>query len=241
MRHIYYKHTGLLQSLLIIAFVHLNLLPINMACGGDDFILPRENMVRRQIEARGIKDVRVLEALRRVPRQEFVPPSLRHLAYRDSPLPIGWGQTISQPYIVALMTELCQLKTEDRVLEIGTGSGYQAAILAELAKEVYTIEILPALADRSRTLLKNFGYKNIRVKCGDGYLGWPDYAPFDAIIVTCAPKEVPEILLEQLAVGGRLVIPVGDTHQELKLFVKRQDGIEERSIIPVIFVPMIKK
>lgn len=230
---------GVFQLLIVPIF--LNLMLIHEVIGKDDFALLRENMVQSQIEARGVKDARVLSALRKVERHKFVPPSVRRLAYMDSPLPIGHGQTISQPYIVALMTELCQLKPGDRVLEIGTGSGYQAAILAELAEEIYTIEILPTLASRAAALLEKMGYRNIKVKCGDGYLGWPEYAPFDAIIVTCAPNEVPELLLEQLAEGARLVIPVGDTYQELKLIVKKQGRLEERSVLPVIFVPMIRK
>jgi len=203
-----------------------------------DFKGLREQMVRYQIEQRDIKDKAVLEAMRKVERHKFVPSNLAHLAYEDAPLPIGEGQTISQPYIIALMTELLQLKGKEKVLEIGTGSGYQAAILAELAKEVYTIEILPTLANRAEKLLSELGYKNIKVRCGDGYLGWPQASPFDAIIVTCAPKEVPQPLIEQLAEGGRMVIPVGETYQELKLLVKVKGKIEQRDIIPVIFVPM---
>lgn len=206
-----------------------------------DFKALREKMVREQIEARGIKDKRVLEAIRKIERHKFVPLIERHLAYEDTPLPIGEGQTISQPYIVALMTELLQLKGNEKVLEIGTGSGYQAAILAELAREVYTIEILPKLTEGAQRLLTELDYKNIKVKCGDGYLGWPEFSPFDAIIVTCAPEEVPKALIEQLAEGGRLVIPVGGTFQQLKLLIKRNGKIESEDIIPVIFVPMIRK
>ncbi|MCM8795926.1 MAG: protein-L-isoaspartate(D-aspartate) O-methyltransferase [Candidatus Omnitrophica bacterium] len=198
-------------------------------------------MVRTQIQARGVKDKRVLEAMLKVERHLFVPKIWQHLAYEDMPLPIGEGQTISQPYIVGLMTELLELKGEEKVLEIGTGSGYQAAILAELAKEVYTIEILPKLASKAEKLLKELGYKNIKVKCGDGYLGWPEFAPFDAIIVTCAPDKVPLPLIEQLAEAGRLVIPVGETYQNLKLLIKSKGRIEERDIIPVRFVPMIRR
>ncbi|MCM8780942.1 MAG: protein-L-isoaspartate(D-aspartate) O-methyltransferase [Candidatus Omnitrophica bacterium] len=198
-------------------------------------------MVKEQIEARGIKDKNVLEVMLKVERHKFVPPEIRHLSYEDGPLPIGSGQTISQPYIVALMTELLSLKPQDRVLEIGTGSGYQAAILAELSKEVYTIEILPELAGRAERLLGELGYKNIKVKCADGYLGWPEFAPFDAIIVTCAPDEIPAILIEQLAENGRMVIPVGEEFQMLKLITKKFGEIKERDIIPVRFVPMIKK
>ena len=206
-----------------------------------DFKALREQMAREQIELRGIQDRAVLEVMRKVERHSFVPPQLQYLAYEDIPLPIGEGQTISQPYIVALMTELLQLKGEEKVLEIGTGSGYQAAILAELAKEVYTIEILPTLASRAEKLLKDLGYKNIKVKCGDGYLGWPEFAPFDAIMVTCAPEQIPQPLIEQLAEGGRLVIPVGVAYQELKLLVKTAGKIEQKDIIPVRFVPMLRE
>ena len=201
----------------------------------------REEMVNTQIEARGIKDRRVLEAMRKVPRHKFVPRLYQRFAYRDFPLPIGEGQTISQPYIVALMTDLLKLTGNERVLEIGTGSGYQAAILAELTHYVYTIEILPVLAERAEELLKRLGYKNIVVKCGDGYLGWEEYAPFDAIIVTCAPEEIPQALVEQLADGGRMVIPVGSNYQELMLIEKKNNQIKIKNIIPVRFVPMIKK
>jgi len=241
MKRIFSKQNNLLWILILFLPCYLNLVLIKEAGGGDDFVLLRQDMVRSQIEARGITDAKVLAALRKVERHRFVPPALAHLAYQDAPLPIGQGQTISQPYIVALMTELCQLKPGDKVLEIGTGSGYQAAILGELAKEVYSIEILAPLAERAATLLEKLGYRNIKVKCGDGYLGWPEHTPFDAIIVTCAPKDVPKALIEQLAEGGRLVIPVGDTDQELKLIVKKQGRLQERSILPVIFVPMIKK
>lgn len=206
-----------------------------------DFKNLRETMVKYQIEQRGIKDRRVLEVMRRVERHRFVPRQIQHLAYEDMPLPIGEGQTISQPYIVAIMTEVLQLKGNEKVLEIGTGSGYQAAVLAELAQEVYTIEILPELANQAQKLLDELGYKNIKVKCADGYLGWPEFAPFDAIIVTCAPEEIPQALIEQLAEGGRMVIPVGTAYQELRLLVKTQGRIKQTGIIPVRFVPMIRK
>ncbi len=206
-----------------------------------DFKNLRERMVTYQIEQRGVKDRRVLEAMRKVERHKFVPLDLQHLAYDDMPLPIGEGQTISQPYIVALMTELLELKGKEKVLEIGTGSGYQAAILAELAKDVYTIEILPKLANRAQKLLSTLGYKNIQVKCGDGNFGWPEFAPFDTIIVTCAAKEIPQPLIKQLAEGGRMVIPQGEMYQELKLLVKVKGKIEQNDIIPVRFVPMRKK
>ncbi len=204
-----------------------------------NFVKARERMVTEQIEARGVKDKRVLSAIRRVERHRFVPGEYQRLAYNDYPLPIGEDQTISQPYIVGLMTELLGLSGDERVLEIGTGSGYQAAILAELAKEVYTIEILEPLAKSARNRLKDLGYKNIKVKCGDGYLGWEEFAPFDGIIVTCAPPYIPQPLIEQLAEGGRMVIPVGEHYQELKLLTKKKGKIYVQSIIPVRFVPMI--
>jgi len=204
-----------------------------------NFVKARERMVTEQIEARGVKDERVLSAMRKIERHRFVPGEYQRLAYNDYPLPIGEDQTISQPYIVGLMTELLGLSGDERVLEIGTGSGYQAAILAELAKEVYTIEILEPLAKSARNRLKDLGYKNIKVKCGDGYLGWEEFAPFDGIIVTCAPPYIPQPLIEQLAEGGRMVIPVGEYYQELKLLTKKKGKIQERLIIPVRFVPMI--
>lgn len=205
---------------------------------GKDFRAMREKMVETQIKSRGVKDEKVLSAMLKVERHRFVPKEFESKAYADQPLPIGEGQTISQPYIVALMTELLELKGEEKVLEIGTGSGYQAAILAELAREVYTIEIIEALANASKDLLMNLGYKNINVKAGDGYLGWPEAAPFDAIIVTCAPDHIPKPLLEQLKENGRLVVPVGTYSQELKKIVKRSGKIETTDVIPVIFVPM---
>jgi len=203
-----------------------------------DFKTMRERMVETQIKARGVKEPRVLTALLKVERHLFVPKDLHPNAYSDQPLPIGEGQTISQPYIVALMTELLELKGGDKVLEVGTGSGYQAAILAELAKEVYSIEIIEKLASSAETLLLDLGYKNIKVKTGDGYLGWPEAAPFDAIIVTCAPDHIPRLLIDQLKEGGRMVIPVGEFTQELKKIVKRGGKLETTNVIPVIFVPM---
>jgi protein-L-isoaspartate(D-aspartate) O-methyltransferase len=203
-----------------------------------DFKAMRERMVETQIKARGVKDHRVLAAMLKVERHLFVPKNLETSAYSDQPLPIGEGQTISQPYIVAIMTELLDLKGEEKVLEVGTGSGYQAAVLAEVAKEVYTIEIVEKLATSAEKLLGELGYRNIKVKAGDGYLGWPEAAPFDAIIVTCAPDHIPEPLLDQLKEGGRMVIPVGEHTQELKRIVKRSGKIETTDVIPVIFVPM---
>jgi len=205
------------------------------------FTQKRKQMVEGQIKARGIRDPRVLDAMLKVERHLFVPSDKRHLAYEDHPLPIGEGQTISQPYIVALMTELLALKGTEKILEIGTGSGYQAAILAELAKEVYTIEIMEPLAVQSEALLKKLRYGNIKVKTGDGFLGWPEFSPFDGIIVTCAPGKIPPPLLEQLAEGGRLVIPVGTFWQDLKLVRKTKDRITVEDILPVRFVPMLRE
>ena len=204
------------------------------------FAQKRKQMVESQLKGRDIKDLRVLEAMLKVKRHLFVPLSQRPRSYEDYPLPIGEGQTISQPYIVALMTQLLALKGNEKVLEIGTGSGYQAAILGELAKQVYTIEIVETLARQSEGLLKDLGYRNIKVKYGDGYMGWPEFAPFDAIIVTAAPETIPAPLLEQLAENGRLVIPVGVYYQELKLVQKIKGKIREADIIPVRFVPMIR-
>jgi len=203
-----------------------------------DFRTMREKMVEIQIKARGVKDPRVLSAMLKVERHLFVPKDLQSSAYTDQPLPIGEGQTISQPYIVALMTELLELKGGEKVLEIGTGSGYQAAILAELVKEVYTIEIIEPLATSAKKLLLQLGYQNILVKAGDGYLGWPEAAPFNAIIVTAAPDHIPKPLLEQLKEGGRMVVPVGSYSQVLKKIVKRSGRIDTTDVIPVVFVPM---
>lgn len=205
---------------------------------GDPYAPARARMVEDQIAARGVTDKRVLAAMGKVPRHEFVPAGRRELAYRDHPLPIGYEQTISQPYIVAVMTELAALGPKSRVLEIGTGSGYQAAILGEIAGEVYTIEIVEPLAARAKALLARLGYDNVHVRYGDGYQGWPDKAPFDAIVVTAAPPKIPEPLKQQLAVGGRLVVPVGQPRQDLRVITRTADGYEERSEFPVLFVPM---
>jgi protein-L-isoaspartate(D-aspartate) O-methyltransferase len=198
----------------------------------------RERMVRDQIAARGVRDPRVLAAVSKVPRHELVPEDVRAHAYEDRPLPIGHGQTISQPYVVAYMTEQLRLLGDERVLEIGTGSGYQAAVLAELAGEVYSIEIVEPLGERARADLARLGYRNVQVRVGDGYRGWPEQAPFDAIIVTAAPGHVPQPLIDQLAVGGRLVLPVGGLDQELLLLSRDADGIHEERLIGVRFVPM---
>ncbi|MBI5584657.1 MAG: protein-L-isoaspartate(D-aspartate) O-methyltransferase [Deltaproteobacteria bacterium] len=203
-----------------------------------DFKSQRERMVETQIRARGIADKKVLAAMGRVERHRFVPEPYRTAAYQDHPLPIGAGQTISQPYIVALMTELLDLQENEKILEIGTGSGYQAAVLAEMGAEVYTIEIVPSLAASAGALLREMGYKNIRVRTGDGYRGWPEAAPFDGIVVTAAPDHVPEPLLQQLKEGGRLVIPVGTGVQQLKKITKRRGKIEITNVIPVRFVPL---
>ncbi|MEQ9618918.1 MAG: protein-L-isoaspartate(D-aspartate) O-methyltransferase [Deltaproteobacteria bacterium] len=198
----------------------------------------RREMVKTQICGRGITDSGTIEAMRRVPRHKFVPQHMRHLSYSDIALPIGMGQTISQPYIVALMTELLNVGKGDRVLEVGTGSGYQAAVLAEMGCDVYTIEIVEPLALHSRCVLREAGYTEIHFKVGDGYLGWEQHAPYDAIIVTAAPHEIPSPLIRQLKEGAKMVIPVGDEFQELILATKKGDGIEEEKITPVKFVPM---
>lgn len=202
----------------------------------------RERMVRNQIEARGIRSPAVLAAMRKVERHRFVPKELMPLAYDDSPLPIGEGQTISQPYIVAFMTEALDLRATDKVLEIGTGSGYQAAVLGELCAEVYTIEIFESLANRSGELLRKLGYSNVHVRHGDGYLGWPVEAPFDAIIVTCSPTAIPQPLQDQLREGGRMIIPVGERPgQELVRVTKKGGKIRQERVLSVLFVPMIDK
>src|ERR1017187_561394 len=203
-----------------------------------------DSMVREQIESRGITNARVLAALNKVPRHEFVPEHLADAAYEDHPLPIGYSQTISQPYIVALMTELLQLQPGAKVLEVGTGSGYQAAILAEVGAQVYSIEILEPLAKTSAKLLQRLGYANIHVKRGDGYVGWPQHGPYDAIVVTAAADHVPPPLVEQLKPGGRLVIPVGDgqTQQSLLLVEKSAAGsVTTHDVAPVMFVPLTRE
>jgi protein-L-isoaspartate(D-aspartate) O-methyltransferase len=204
-----------------------------------DFAIERQRLVQEQLMARGIHDERVLAVMSKVPREEFVPQDARSESYTDGPLSIGHGQTISQPYIVALMTEQLRLKPSDRVLEVGTGSGYQTAVLAELVTGVYTIEIIEPLAKNAEATLARLGYKNVHVRAGDGYKGWPEQAPFDAIIVTCAPDRVPQPLTEQLKADGRMIIPVGEQFaQELYLLEKKKGQLKESAILPVLFVPM---
>jgi len=206
----------------------------------EDLRRAREEMVENQIRARGVIDERVLEALRKVPRHEFIQENHHSEAYDDHPLPIGSGQTISQPYIVALMTEQLALKGGEKVLEIGTGSGYQAAILAELAREVHSVERVPDLAEKARENLNRVGVKNVSVHVGDGTLGWLEDAPYDAIIITAGTPTMPEGLADQLAEGGRLVAPVGSRwRQMLELWIKREGQIQKREVLPVVFVPLI--
>jgi protein-L-isoaspartate(D-aspartate) O-methyltransferase len=208
----------------------------------DSYQRQREAMVRDTIEARGVRSPNVLRVLRAVPRHLFIPESRRQAAYEDHPVPIGHGATISQPYIVALMTELLEPAPTQKVLEIGTGSGYQAAVLAKLTSHVYSIEIVPELAKSAAATLKSLGYSNVTVRHGDGYKGWPEEAPFDRIIVTAAPPEIPKTLLDQLKPGGKLVAPVGSSvfGQELVVAEKSREGkVRTRSIIPVAFVPMV--
>ena len=199
----------------------------------------RLDMVRTQLEARGIRDPRVLAAMQKIPRHCFLPPDLSHRAYEDAPVPIGQGQTLSQPFIVAFMSEKLELRGDERVLEIGTGSGYQTAVLAELAGRVNTVEVLEALSSRARSLLDRLGYRNISYAVGDGRLGWRDEGPFDSILAAAASKEVPVALTEQLADGGRLILPLGDEHQDLWLFRVVAGNWSSRRLLPVRFVPLI--
>ena len=219
---------------------------LSISCKGHDNELYqlRMNMIETQIKKRGITDQTILDAMKEVNRHEYVQENFERLAYSDRPVPIGFGQTISQPYIVAFMSHKLNVASHHKVLEIGTGSGYQAAVLAELSDHVYTIEIIPELAKRAEKVLKKNDYDNITVRIGDGYKGWPEHAPFDRIMVTAAPKEIPEKLVEQLAPGGIMVLPVGETvmMQYLWLITKDNDGqIEKEKILPVRFVPMVKK
>jgi len=211
------------------------------ACGSasaQDWTELRRQMVDEQIRARGITQPGVLSAMETIPRHLFVPDAVRDQAYADQPLPIDFGQTISQPYIVALMTELLDLQGPEKVLEIGTGSGYHSAVLSRVAGEVYTIEILEPLGRKAFQILDALGFHNVHVRIGDGYRGWPDEAPFDAIILTAAPPRLPQPLIDQLKVGGRMVVPIGDFLQDLRLIIKTEDGIESRQVAPVRFVPM---
>ena len=206
-----------------------------------DFEELRSRMIQEQIESRGIKNQQVLETMSFVPRHEFVPEAYKHFAYDDNPLPIGLGQTISQPYIVALMTELLEPKADDRILEVGTGSGYQSAILSGLVGHVYTIELISELADSAELLLGRLGFSNVSIRQGDGYLGWPEEAPFDGIIVTAGATDLPQPLVDQLVIGGRMVIPIGETlnTQELKIIEKTdRENTKVRDVVPVRFVPL---
>ena len=205
----------------------------------ENFEKKRRRMVGEQIKARGITDTRVLAAMEKVPRHEFVPDIIKTHSYNDEPLSIGEGQTISQPYIVAYMSEVLQLEGEYKVLEIGTGSGYQTAVLAEIVRDVYSVEIIESLSRKSRILLTELGYKNIQFKVGDGSYGWKEFSPFDAIIVTAAPREIPQPLQEQLSIGGKLIVPVGDTFQDLLLTVRSQRGFKEKNLLSVRFVPLV--
>jgi len=226
------------QILLFLFFLPL----LNSCAAQDDYVTARSRMVRDQIRGRGISDSRVIRAMNKVERHRFVPARAKNLAYIDSPLAIGEGQTISQPFIVAFMTEQLYLRPGMKVLEIGTGSGYQAAILAEIVDEVYTIEINAKLGKRAAETLSGLGYDNVFVKIGDGYQGWDEHAPFDAIIVTCSPNEIPGPLKDQLAEGGRMIIPVGGKYiQSLVLNRKKNGKVKQHSILPVRFVPMIDR
>jgi protein-L-isoaspartate(D-aspartate) O-methyltransferase len=230
--------------LVLVTAVLISIAPSQVTPRASDFPTARARMVDDQIAARGIRNPGVLDAMRTVPRHEFVPEAYRSSAYADSPLPIGLDQTISQPYIVALMTELVAPKPEHRILEIGTGSGYQAAVISQLVKEVYTIEIIPQLAESARQRLQRLGFSNVTVRDGDGYQGWPEKMPFDGILVTAGATEIPKPLVDQLKPGGRMVIPVGSTlnSQVLRIVEKQADGstrIEE--VIPVRFVPLRRR
>lgn len=211
------------------------------AVEGDEGVTAlRRNVLAEDLRLNGIRDERVLEAMRKVKRHLFVAEELRDAAYGDHPLPIGHEQTISQPYVVAFMSQEARVSSGDRVLEIGTGSGYQAAVLAELGVEVYSVEIVKELAESAAARLAELGYANVHVRHGDGYAGWPEHAPFDAIVVTAAPDKIPERLVEQLKVGGRMVIPIGSFYQDIYLVTKTEKGVEKRKLLPVRFVPMVK-
>lgn len=212
------------------------------ACARETFEAQRNRMVKEQIIARGISDAQVISAMLRIERHLFVPAEYVQMAYKDGPLPIGYGQTISQPYIVAFMTDILKLKSGERVLEIGTGSGYQAAVLAEICDSVYSIEVVPQLSKRASSLLKKLGYSNILIKTGDGYKGWKEHAPFDAIIVTCSPTHIPKPLEEQLAEGGRMIIPVREKYVQQMVYLIKKDGkLYRKKVLPVSFVPMVNE
>jgi protein-L-isoaspartate(D-aspartate) O-methyltransferase len=233
----------LFAGFLICVFTFILILAMGspVSAAEDGYGQKRQAMVERHLKARGIKDPRVLEAMGRIPRQLFVEESLRDQAYADHPLPIGEGQTISQPYVVALMTEAVRLRPGDRVLEIGTGSGYQAAVLAEIAKDIYTIEIRKRLAEAATKRLADLGYKNVQVKYGDGYFGWEEYAPFDVIMITASANHIPPPLIKQLKEGGRLILPLGSTlfHQTLTLVTKEKGELKMEQREAVVFVPLI--
>jgi len=230
---------------ILMCILACNVLLTGLGCQGgsptqtEDFNTARQRMIDKQIIARGIKDERVVSAMLKVPRHKFVPGKYSHYSYRDTPLPIGYDQTISQPYMVALMTEEMNLSSADRVLEVGTGSGYQAAVLAEIVADVYTVEIVEPLGEAARDRLEALGYENVHVRIGDGYEGWEEHAPFDRIIVTCAPTEIPKPLVDQLTEGGIMVIPVGNAGFQYLYRVKKIGGeAETEKVIPVSFVPL---
>ena len=233
--------TRVLIVLLVVVLAGCDRPPAGQTASDPSRTRERNRMVDTQLAGRDIKDARVLDAMRRVPRHRFVPEGRQAEAYDDTPLPIGDGQTISQPYIVAYMTQMIEPRATDRVLEIGTGSGYQAAVLAELVKEVYTIELVPGLAARAKTVLDDLRYTNVRTRVGDGYARWPDAAPFDKIVVTAAPDQVPQTLVDQLGENGIMVVPVGRGDQIMTVLRRTKDGVVRRETIPVRFVPMIKK
>lgn len=228
--------------MLCLAFFTMNCCSGGQSMNADEYYQLRKTMTEQQIKNRGITNKKVLDAMMEVPRHLFVPENYRKHAYEDSPLPIGYDQTISQPYIVAYMTEILDPQPEQKILEIGTGSGYQAAILSKLYKEVYTIEIVDELGLQSQQVFKEQNYNNIVVKIGDGYKGWAEHAPFHAIIVTCAPDNIPQPLVDQLAEGGKMIIPVGDRNSQiLYLLEKRKGKVHKKETLPVLFVPMIRE
>lgn len=240
---LYFRH--ILSCLYIVVIIIVSCsskqknIPLPQEFQDEWWTLRADQMVSAQIVARGISDIHVIEAMKNTPRHLFVPDDLIEYAYNDHPLPIGYGQTISQPYIVALMTELLDLSGNEKVLEIGTGSGYQAAILSQLTDTCFSIEVVKELAELSENRLNELGYNNVVVKWGDGYLGWPEHAPFDAIIITAAPEKIPDELINQLKTAGRMIVPVGKLYQDLLLITKTKKGYQQRNIIPVRFVPMI--